>query len=196
MIDLPPARTAGAAACDRAALRSAVRLLTRAYRLIRTDKSDARNCFLRAAALLQARQDLLERPTGCLAGAKCVLVPWQMTRVQRFIDANLNLKIGTQDLASLVDLSSSYFARAFRATTGETPRAYLIRRRIERAKELMVETDFSIVQIACDCGFADQPHLTKLFTRIEGLSPGAWRRERISAAKKTCSTSAGEVTSN
>jgi AraC family transcriptional regulator len=57
----------------------------------------------------------------------------------------------------------------------------VIRRRVERAQGLMLATDASLSDIALDCGLADQSHLTRLFRRIVGESPRAWRRARISA---------------
>jgi AraC-like DNA-binding protein len=69
--------------------------------------------------------------------------------------------------------------RAFRESFGAPPHTYLMRRRMERAQDLMLSTETSIGQIALDCGFADQSHLTRLFHKIVGESPAAWRRARI-----------------
>jgi AraC-like DNA-binding protein len=173
-------RTTDAASREPAALRSAIRLLGEAGRALSVNKNDARKFIVRAAALLQAESDsrdhILEDASGA---ARCRLAPWQIKRVMRFIDANLSAKVGPQDLADLVQLSTSHFTRAFRSTVGKSPYSYLIHRRIERAKEIMLETDLPLVQIALDCGLADQAHLTRLFTRIVGISPAAWRRIHV-----------------
>jgi AraC family transcriptional regulator len=162
-----------------AALRSAIRLLGEAGRALSVNQNDARKFIVRAAALLQAESDSRDHIVEETAGVRCRLAPWQLKRVMRFIDANLSAKVGPQDLADLVGLSTSHFARAFRSTVGKSPYSYLIHRRIERAKEIMLETDLPLVQIALDCGLADQAHLTRLFTRIVGISPAAWRRVHV-----------------
>jgi AraC-like DNA-binding protein len=77
-------------------------------------------------------------------------------------------------------LSASYFSRAFRSDFGESPYAYILRRRIERAQEMMLRTDEPLASIAIACGLADQCHLTRLFHRIVGVSPACWRRLRRS----------------
>jgi AraC-like DNA-binding protein len=71
-----------------------------------------------------------------------------------------------------------HFAVAFRNSVGESPREHIIRRRIERAQGLMLSTEKSLSDIAAECGLADQAHLTRLFRRIVGDSPAAWRRAR------------------
>jgi AraC-like DNA-binding protein len=85
--------------------------------------------------------------------------------------------ISVEKMAELTRLSHSYFSRAFRSDFGESPYAYVIRRRIEQAKEMMLLTDQSLAYIARACGLADQPHLTRLFRRIVGTSPASWRRQ-------------------
>jgi len=173
------------------ALRSAVRLLTAAGRALSDSEDNARRYIMRAAALLQAEMDCWEQDRNAAAditGGK--LAPWQLSRVTRFIGANMGEKIGPDDFANLTRLSTSHFARAFRATVGESPHAYLIRRRIDRAKELMLETNLPLARIALDCGLADQAHMTRLFTRVVGVSPGKWRRAHVATIDGPSSTPA------
>ena len=85
-------------------------------------------------------------------------------------------------LGELVALSASYFGRAFKTTFGETPHAYITRRRLEAAKDLMLATRDPLSQIAYQCGFADQSHLCRLFRRSAGMAPQAWRRANRMAA--------------
>jgi len=165
---------------ESAALRSVVHLLGEAVRALSVNRDNARKLIVRAASVLQAELDSRNHiAAGTVRVAGCRLAPWQVTRVMRFIEANLSEKVGPQDLASLARLSTSHFARAFRTTVGKSPYAYLIHRRIERTKQMMLETDLPLVQIALDCGLADQAHFTRLFTRIVGISPAAWRRLRV-----------------
>ena len=111
--------------------------------------------------------------TGSTQGG---LAGWQLRQVELHLDNNLAKTIRIRDLAAIVRLSSSYFFQAFRCTTGKSPHSYILRRRIVHAQELMLSTDLSLSQIALDCGLADQPHLTRLFCRIVGMSPAKWRR--------------------
>ena len=83
-----------------------------------------------------------------------------------------------EELAAVARLSTSHFNVAFRNSVGESPHEYVVRRRVERAQGLMLSTDKSLSDIAAECGLADQPHLTRLFRRIVGESPAAWRRAR------------------
>jgi transcriptional regulator GlxA family with amidase domain len=158
-----------------AALQSAARLLAEAGLALRSNKDGASLCIAKAVALLQAESDVIEM-SGAPSEARRRLAPWQVSRVVRFIEANLSKKIGVDDFAEIARLSPGHFARAFRATVGEAPYAYLIRARIEYAQQLILSTDRPLAEIALDCGLADQAHMTRLFRRIVGVSPGAWRR--------------------
>lgn len=108
------------------------------------------------------------------------LAPWQIRKVTNYVEATLDRTIRNDDLAALVRLTPSHFGRAFRNSVGEPPHEYVIRRRIERAQGLMLSTPASLSEIALNCGLADQSHLTRLFRRMVGESPMAWRRARIS----------------
>ena len=112
---------------------------------------------------------------------------WQVRRLTTHIEANLDARIRIKDLAVIVKLSPCHFSRVFRESFAETPHGYVLRRRVERAQGLMLTTDASLVRIAADCGLADQAHLNKIFSRLVGESPGAWRRARaptLSAADR------------
>jgi AraC family transcriptional regulator len=106
------------------------------------------------------------------------LAPWQLRRVMTYIEANLESSIKNADLAAVARLSPFYFNVAFRKSVGDSPHEYIIRRRMERAQGLMLSTDASLSDIAATCGLADQAHFTRLFRRVVGESPGAWRRTR------------------
>jgi len=80
------------------------------------------------------------------------------------------------ELAKALQLSDGHFSRAFRRSTGASPRQWIIRQRIEVAMDKLLMTRDSLAEIAFACGFAEQTHFTRTFTRLIGTSPGAWRR--------------------
>jgi AraC family transcriptional regulator len=104
------------------------------------------------------------------------LATWQLRRAQDFIDTNLAGDPSITQLARECGLSTSHFARAFRQTLGMPPHQWLTNKRIGRAKELLQGTELDLAAVAAACGFGDQSHLTRVFTRKVGLSPGRWRR--------------------
>jgi AraC family transcriptional regulator len=109
------------------------------------------------------------------------LASWQIRRVTVHIEADLAAKVRVKDLAGLIKVSSSHFSRAFRQSFADSPNRYVMRRRVERAKALMLATNASLGRIAADCGFADQPHFNRYFRGVVGESPNAWRRARVRA---------------
>ena len=106
------------------------------------------------------------------------LSPSQLRRVLDFIAAHLDKDHSIAELARECGLSSGYFSRAFRQTTGETPHQWVMRRKVERARQLLLGNGLGLADIALVCGFVDQSHFTRVFTKLEGESPGRWRRRR------------------
>jgi AraC-like DNA-binding protein len=110
------------------------------------------------------------------------LAGWQAKRVSRFIEENLTEPILLKDMSAVARRSTPYFCRAFKRTFGQSPHAYLIDRRVQRAGDLMLESDAPLSEIAQAAGFADQSHFCRHFRQVTGQTPAAWRRERIAAA--------------
>ena len=104
------------------------------------------------------------------------LAPWQERRAKEVLSANLDGSVPLKDVARECRLSVSHFSRAFRRTMGVAPHNWLLTRRIEVAKEKLRNSGLSLSEVALACGFADQSHLTRVFTGMVGVSPGAWRR--------------------
>ena len=152
-------------------------LLATATAVLDTDLDAAKTYIGRAAELLGldlAKAAFLapasSRPRGGLA-------PWQAKRLRAYIADNLASNIRADDLAAIVQLSTSHFFRAFRETFGQAPLAYIMHQRVLHAQEMMLNSRRPISNIALDCGMCDQPHFTRVFRRIVGLNPGAWRRQ-------------------
>jgi transcriptional regulator GlxA family with amidase domain len=160
-------------------LRSAVvELSTALNETLRDERSSAAACLQRVQAMLKGL-DGGDSPQPSEDDVRQGLAPWQVRRVLAHVDANLSTPIRNEDLAAVARLSTSHFNVAFRSSIGESPHEYIIRRRVERAQGLMLSTDKPLSDIAAECGLADQPHLTRLFRRIVGESPAAWRRARV-----------------
>jgi len=104
------------------------------------------------------------------------LTPWQERRAKEIIEANLNGEVPLSQLARECGLSTSHFSRAFKDTVGIPPHQWLLHRRIEAAMRLLRNRQFSLPEVALACGFSDQSHFTRVFTRLSGTSPGVWRR--------------------
>jgi AraC family transcriptional regulator len=101
----------------------------------------------------------------------------RMKRVLSYIEDNLAQDLSLQDVASFAGLSVSHFKRLFRKSAGLPLHQYLIRRRVERAKTLLIEGRLPISQIALEAGFAHQSHLAHHLRRILGVSPKSVRDE-------------------
>lgn len=104
------------------------------------------------------------------------LASWQEKRAKDALSASLKGEATLRDVARQCGLSVSHFSRAFKETTGVAPYRWLVLRRVDVAKSLLRARRHSLSDIALECGFADQSHFTRVFTRIAGISPGAWRR--------------------
>ena len=104
------------------------------------------------------------------------LAPWQIRRVTDYFSAHLADDIQLQTVSDLVNLSRSYFSRAFKLSTGRAPHQWLLQARIAKAKQLLLEGDLPLARIAVELGFADQAHFTRTFGRVAGQSPRAWQR--------------------
>ena len=104
------------------------------------------------------------------------LPAWRLKRVLSYIDANLDKRVGLSQIAQAAGFSRMHFARHFRASTGLRPHEYLLRRRVEHAQELLVNSYSPVASIARASGFSTQAHFTSVFRRFVGKPPALWRR--------------------
>lgn len=103
------------------------------------------------------------------------LQKWRLKRVLQYVDDHLAAKITLQDLATVAGLSRMHFAAQFRTAIGMRPHEYLLKRRIERAEELLKQAEVSLVDVALTVGFQTQAHFTTVFKRFAGDTPRQWR---------------------
>ncbi|WP_337186288.1 AraC family transcriptional regulator [Phenylobacterium sp.] len=153
-------------------------LLAEAARLLEQDLDAARAALQRALALLEPQAPALRTLPGALT-------PWQARRVRDHIERGLARRLLLSELAEVTGLSAGYFSRAFKASFGEAPHAFVVRSRIRRAQRLMLATAEPLARISLDCGFADQAHLSRAFRREIGVSPHAWRRIHTTGSTAT-----------
>ncbi|MFH7029488.1 MAG: helix-turn-helix domain-containing protein [Heteroscytonema crispum UTEX LB 1556] len=99
----------------------------------------------------------------------------QLMQVLEYIDAHLDRDIKLADLAQLLGMSQFHFSHLFKQSIGIAPYQYLLQQRIERAKQLLKQSDRSIMEIALDCGFNSHSHLSKQFRQFTGMTPKAYR---------------------
>lgn len=93
-----------------------------------------------------------------------------------YIKNNFERDISLEDIARYVFLSPGYFIRVFREVTGTSPINYLLKLRIQRAMELLAETDDRIVDIALSIGFSSQQRFNEIFKKHNGITPTQYRR--------------------
>ena len=124
-----------------------------------------------------AGHDLASKAEKCLSSERSSgLATWQARRVIEHIERNIESRVKVAQLASLIGVSKGHFSRAFKQRVGLTPMSYVAVLRIERAKVMLTFSHDALTEIAIACGFGDQPHLTRWFRRMVGVTPGQYRR--------------------
>jgi AraC family transcriptional regulator len=159
---------------SRAWMHGVITLLEAALGQLHYQVHPAQRTLLEAASLVRQQIDPpvpQEAPDG-----RGRLLAWQSRKVRDYIDSHITEPVLVADLCALFQRSEAHFSRAFKRTFGESPHAFLVRRRVEFAAQYMLTTDASLTDIALRCGFSDQAHLCKHFRQSAGQSPAAWRR--------------------
>ena len=109
------------------------------------------------------------------AGHKETLPPRVLRNIVREIEGAVGSRLSVEDLAKKAGLSRSHFSRAFHAATGETPQDFIISRRLCHARDMLVETERPIAEIAVETGFASHAHFSTAFKKRLGVSPARYR---------------------
>jgi AraC family transcriptional regulator len=157
-------------------VRQVLTLLDEAVHQLQPSEEVAQGTILEATSLLRKQIDsepAQERPDE---GGR--LLAWQARKVRDYIDSHIAGPVLVADLCALIDRSEAHFSRSFKRSFGESPHAFVTRRRVELAARYMLQTDAPLSDIALRCGFTDQAHLCKHFRQSTGQTPAAWRRVR------------------
>jgi AraC-like DNA-binding protein len=146
-------------------------------RLLEAPDTDSPLCFEALGVVLAhelaranaAPRDPQPRARGGLAG-------WQRRIVTEFIEGHVSEQIPLAKLAQLVQLSPYHFCRAFKQSFGLPPHRYHTGRRIERAKALLAQPNYSVTEIGLSVGFSETSSFTAAFRKATGLTPTAYHR--------------------
>ncbi|HRP61966.1 MAG TPA: AraC family transcriptional regulator [Phycisphaerales bacterium] len=104
----------------------------------------------------------------------------QLSLVSMYIQRDIAKRLLVRELADLVGMSASCFARVFKNSTGQTPHAYILQLRVQRAAEIIAQGQaYSLAQVAIQSGFSDQAHLTRAFRRLMKQTPAQFCRSRL-----------------
>ena len=103
------------------------------------------------------------------------LSPAQVRRLTEYIDNRLHEQLNLETLAAVAGVGVWTFTRHFRASFGRTPHAYIIERRVDRARRLLAQSCLPIKEVASVCGFADQAHMTRIFQTHLRTTPALLR---------------------
>jgi AraC family transcriptional regulator len=104
------------------------------------------------------------------------LAPWRLKRATSYVEANLAEPISLVDLSAAAGLSRMHFAAQFRSATGVSPHTYILQRRVETAKQFLLDPQHTMRHVAAAVGFKSEAHFVNVFRRLVGDSPGRWRR--------------------
>jgi AraC family transcriptional regulator len=104
------------------------------------------------------------------------LLPWQVRRVTAYMEERLEHDISLTELAGVLNLSRFHFCTAFRRATGQTPHDWLVARRIERARRLLVSRELSVTDIALAVGYSTPSAFAASFRKVTGMTPSDFRR--------------------
>src|SRR5499425_2696784 len=126
-----------------------------------------------AAALINGYA-VRHRPVRTYRGG---LSPVRLRKVKEFVHAKMEDELSLRELAQCVGLSTPHFSEMFRKSTGETPHQFVLRLRVERAKEKLRSAEPRVLDVAIACGFKTQQHFARVFRQLCGATPTEYRRE-------------------
>lgn len=101
----------------------------------------------------------------------------RMDRTMTYINENLSASLTLEGLAAHCGFSRTYFSSLFTSLNGLTPWEYITIRRIEKSKELLKDTDMSVLSVASACGYDNLSNFNRMFVRTTGFTPSAYRKQ-------------------
>ena len=107
------------------------------------------------------------------------LTPARLRRVTELVHTKIENDLSLEDLAQSVQLSTAHFSQMFRKTTGQTPHQFVLRQRVEHAKEMLRRAEARVLDVAVACGFKTQQHFARVFRQICGASPTEYREQLL-----------------
>lgn len=152
------------------------------YEMLKTSQLTAANELDRIGYLFQIMALLIESyRTGVNSPSyDYTTTTTYIAHALQYMKFNYNSNIHVNDIANYVGINRSYFSSIFKQKMNLSPKEYLQQFRLEKAKELLADTSMSIADIALQVGYKDPFIFSKLFKKIEGLSPKAYRNQAIS----------------
>jgi AraC family transcriptional regulator len=114
---------------------------------------------------------MLTTPTPTIEFKNRGLTHTQLQRLLDYIHTHIDRDLSLTELASVINISPTYFASLFKKIMVISPHQYVIQQRVEQAKMMLKRTDLEIADIALQVGFSSQSHLTQQFKRFTGMTP-------------------------
>jgi len=128
------------------------------------------------AAALVERHAVRPRPAPIHRGG---LTPARLRRVTELVHAKIEDELSLDEMAESAGLSTAHFSQMFRKSTGESPHQFVLRHRVQRAKEMLRAAEVRMLDVAVACGFKTQQHFARVFRQLCGASPTEYRQELL-----------------
>ncbi len=157
-----------------------VERLSKALKAVETGDEEFSGVYADAVRLAIVTRMLSVRFEPELEGStprrpKTALPKWRLKRVIEYVNSHLADTITLADMAAAAGLSRMHFAAQFLIATGVRPHEFVLRRRVEKAQEMLRNSTDSLVEVALSVGFQTQAHFTDVFKRFVGETPHRWR---------------------
>lgn len=124
---------------------------------------------------------MLDRMIGAIKSNKQYPSTVLLGEAMKYMQDHLHEEISRDDVAEVACLSPSHFSRVVKSSFGHSFTDLLARMRIDKARELLMRTEKSLIQVCLECGFSDQSYFTKVFQKYAGRTPGEYRRSHRSS---------------